>query len=115
MATRRRSPRLAGLGAHLGRHGDLDELEILGGLRLLMRRAARDHDAVAGAEALLLAAGEFEIDPASEDVDELHLAGVVVPAGRALHRRFRRGHLRAHAALRRRGHAEIAILEEGTP
>jgi hypothetical protein len=44
--------------------------------------------AIADAEPRFSTAREFEIDPALENVDELNVARVVVPPGRAIHGRF---------------------------
>jgi hypothetical protein len=59
-----RSRRIASLGAHLGGHRDLNELEVIGGGNLLVWQAAGNHHAIAYAEPRFSTAREFEIDPA---------------------------------------------------
>ena len=53
------------LGAHLGGHRDLNELEVIGGGNLLVWQAAGNHHAIADAEPRFSTTREFEIDPAS--------------------------------------------------
>src|SRR6478672_3029930 len=72
--------RLAGHSAHVRRHGDFQDLEGLGGGGLVVAQAPGDVEGLAALYAELLAVLEPEIDPALEDVDELPVADVVVPA-----------------------------------
>src|SRR5258708_13942234 len=53
---------------------------------------------------------EFELDPAVEAIDELALAGVVVPAGRLGHAFFRLHQLSTHLA----GESQFVRSEEHT-
>src|SRR3954454_3808149 len=62
-----------------------EDLEIVRGAQFVVLQAARDIDRVAGFAAQRLAGLEFELDPAIEDIDELVLADMVVPAGRLGH------------------------------
>src|SRR5258708_2947676 len=74
--------RIAGLGAHLGRDRNLEDLEIVRGRDLVVLEPARDVDRLAGLHPDGRAILEFEIDPTLERVDELRLADVPMPAGR---------------------------------
>src|SRR6516225_5385205 len=74
LAPTHHSRRFASFGAHLGRHGNLDEFEVFGGSGLLMRHAPGNHHAVTGTEPRFPAARKFEIDPALENVHKLHVA-----------------------------------------
>src|SRR5262245_66202570 len=66
-------------------------------------------------DAQLLSVLELQVDPATEHVDELTLADVVVPPGRLSHPIGADRDLCADLAAAGRGHAEIAVLEEGAP
>src|SRR5262249_45114932 len=107
--------RVAGDGPHVGRHRDLQELEIPRGADLVVAKPARDVEGLAGLDVEGLAIFELEVDPTAAHVDELAFATVIVPAGGLRHAVCAGRDLGSDAAAARGGNAEVAVLEEGAP
>src|SRR5438045_908176 len=101
--------------AELARHRDFERLEIVRGAQFIMFQPARDEHRVALLAAQELAALEFELDPAVQQIDELAVAGMVVPAGRLRHAGLRLHDLPAHLAAAGLLQREVAVAEEVAP
>ena len=73
---------IAGHGSHIGGNRDLKNLKLFREAEFLMTQATRNHYGIARHEANLAAVFEFEIDPAIQQVNKLHIALVVMPSRR---------------------------------
>ena len=107
--------RLARRGAHLAGHRHFEDLHLLRRADLVVAQVARDEERIALFHPKRAAILELEIDPALEDLDELAVALVIMPAGRPAQALARGHHLGAHPAGARFGDAEVAISEEIAP
>src|SRR5512135_3004162 len=107
--------RVARPRAQFARDRDLEDLHLVGGADLVVAQVARDEERIAFFDLERAALLELQLDPALEDVDELAVALVIVPAGRLAEALGRLHHLGAHGAGAALAHAEIAIGEEVAP
>src|SRR4051812_36408820 len=101
--------------AELAWHRDFERLEIVRGPQFIVFQPARDEHRVALLAAQELAALEFKLDPAVQQVDELAVAGVIMPAGRLRHAGLRLHDLAAHLAAAGLLQGEITVAEEVAP
>src|SRR5439155_5370209 len=83
--------------------------------QFIVFQPARDEHRVALLAAQELAALEFELDPAVQQVDELAVAGVIMPAGRLRHAGLRLHDLAAHLAAAGFLQGEVAVAEKLAP
>src|SRR6478609_5757810 len=104
--------RIARTGAQLARDRDFEDLHLVGGAGLVVPQVPRNEERIALLDLDRAAVLELQLDPALEDVDELAVALVIVPAGRLAEALGRLHDLGAHRAGAAFGNAEVAIGEE---
>src|SRR5215470_3684286 len=106
---------IAGHRPELAWHRDFERLEIVRGAQFVVLQPARDEHGIAALAAQELAALEFQLDPAIQEIDELAIASMVMPAGRLGHTGDRLHDLTAHPAAAGLLQVEVTIAEEIAP